>query len=100
MGFMTVEDIEMLGGRVLIKPILIKPSEESRLVLPDSFQGKMSTEADEGEIIKVGDVCEWAEPGDIVLYGRYAGSHRLIGADNYIVLQEDDIFARKKREVK
>lgn len=92
--------LEPLGDRVVVKP---KPSEEvskGGIILPDTAKEKPQ----EGEIIAVGPgkmseegkrIALDVKVGDKVLYTKYGGTEIKIDGDEYMILRESDIMAKK-----
>ncbi|MDR0954345.1 MAG: co-chaperone GroES [Rikenellaceae bacterium] len=85
--------IKPLADRVLIEP---KPAEEktaSGLFIPDTAKEKPL----EGTVIAVGpgtkEVDMEVKKGDIVLYGKYAGTEVNAEGKNYIIMRQSDILA-------
>lgn len=92
---------EPLGDRVVVKP---KPKEEvtkGGIVLPDTAKEKPQ----EGEVIAVGPgrmtddgkrIAMDVKVGDIVIYAKYGGTEIKEGDEEFIILRESDILAKKK----
>ncbi|HWP30175.1 MAG TPA: co-chaperone GroES [Fimbriimonadales bacterium] len=90
--------LQPLYDRVIVKPEEKETKTPSRLILPDTAQerplrgtvvavgpGKL---LDNGKILPM-DVKE----GDVVLYGKYAGTEVKIDGEEYVILRQDDILA-------
>ena len=86
-----------LHDRVAIEPLPIEEKTAGGIIIPDNakekpVQGKIiavgnGTRNSEGEYIPM-DVKE----GDIVLYGKWAGTEVKVGAKEVIVMKESDIM--------
>jgi chaperonin GroES len=86
--------------------VVIKPSEQAEktaggILLPDSAKKKPQ----EGEVVAVGSgkVLEDGtrtpmnvKVGDRVVYSKYAGTEVRVGDEEYLVLDEDSIYAIKE----
>ena len=88
--------IRPLGDRVVVKP---QPAEEmtaSGLYIPDTAKEKPQR----GTIVAVGTgrvengthIDMTVKEGDIVLYGKYAGTEISIGDDDLLIMRETDIL--------
>jgi len=91
-------NIKPLGDRVVIKAVEKEEVTKSGIVLPDSAKEKPQ----EGEVVAVGagkklDNGEVAAPeikaGDIVIYGKFAGTEIKHEGQEYLILSEKDILA-------
>lgn len=91
-------NIKPLGDRVVIKAVEKEEVTKSGIVLPDSAKEKPQ----EGEVVAVGtgkrlDNGEVLAPevkaGDIVIYGKFAGTEVKHEGQEYLILSEKDILA-------
>lgn len=86
-----------VGNRILVKRKAAKEKSEGGIIIPKVAQEKMS----EGEVIQLGrgrvqedgsirpfDV----KVGDLVLFQKHAGTDIKIEKEDFLMLQEDDIF--------
>ena len=82
-----------LGDRVVLKQIEAETKSKGGIILTSSAQEKPQ----EAEVIAVGpgteDVKMEVKPGDKVIYSKYAGTNVKFGADEYIVVKQNDIVA-------
>ncbi len=85
--------VKPLADRVLIEP---KPAEEKTaggLFIPDTAKEKPL----EGTVIATGpgtkEVDMEVKAGDVVLYGKYAGTEIQIDGKDYIIMRQSDILA-------
>lgn len=81
-----------INDRVVVKPAPAEETTKGGIIIPDTAKEKPQR----GEVVAVGPGKDGnlmtVAPGDIVLYGKYAGqeiSHE--GAD-YLIMREDDIL--------
>ena len=81
-------NFQPLGNRVLVKRVEEANTTMSGIIIPDNAQEKPSR----GEVVAVSKEVSVLENGNVVLFGKYAGSEVSMGADKYLVLDVDDIF--------
>lgn len=89
--------IQPLGDRVLVAPLEAEEKSAGGIVIPDAAKEKQQR----GKIVAVGKgrigddgkvVPLEVKTGDEVLFGRYSGSEIKIGANEYLIVKEDDIL--------
>ena len=89
--------IQPLGDRVLVEPLEAEDKTSGGIIIPDTAKEKQQR----GKVIAVGKgrVTEEGKvtplevkSGDQVLFGRYAGSEIKVGANDYLIIKEDDIL--------
>ena len=92
--------LQPLGDRVLIKPMEKEEVTKSGIVLPDTAKEKPQ----EGEVIAVGPgrltedgkrIVMDVEVGDKIIYAKYAGTEIKLDGEEFIILRETDILAKK-----
>lgn len=66
------------------------PKEIGSIIIPDNVNDQPQS----GTVMARGPACCETEVGERVLMGKYAGSIVTLGGQEYIVLREDDLFAR------
>lgn len=86
-----------LHDRVAVQPIEQEEKTAGGIIIPDTakekpMQGKIiavgsGARKDNGEVIPM-----QLKEGDIVLYGKWAGTEVKIGSENLIVMKESDIL--------
>lgn len=93
-------DFRPFHDRVLVRPI--KPAEKiaaGGLIVPEAVAH--NEEARRGVVVAVGPglltrdgdrVPLMAEPGHVVLYGKFAGDGVVIDGDEYRVIRDSDIY--------
>lgn len=85
--------IKPLGDRVLVAPVKEEEVTRSGIILPDTAKEKRA----EGEIIAVGAGEKVAKlglnPGQKVIFGKYAGDEIKIEDKEYKILSHDDLLA-------
>jgi len=95
-----MEKLQPLGDRVVIKTIEQEEVTKTGIVLPDTAKEKPQ----EGEVLAVGPgkiaddgkrIAMEVKKGDKVIYARYAGTEIKIDGEEYIILREADILAKK-----
>lgn len=86
-------NIKPLADRVLVKPAPAEERTASGIIIPDSAKEKPLR----GEIVAVGNGTKDEEmvvkQGDIVLYGKYAGTELELEGNKYLIMRQSDILA-------
>lgn len=92
--------IEPLADRVVVKPLPKEEVTRSGIILPDTAKEKPQ----EGEVIAVGPgrvndegkkIPMDVKVGNKVIYARYAGTELKLDGEEYIILRESDILAKR-----
>lgn len=86
-----------LGDRVVLKQLVAEETTKSGIVLP----GQTKEKPQQAEIIAVGpggvidgkEVEMYVEPGQKVIYSKYAGTDVEIDEETYIIVKQSDILA-------
>jgi len=85
--------IKPLADRVLIKVSDAETTTASGIIIPENAQEKPQ----KGAVVAVGkgtkDNPTTVSVGDIVLYGKYAGTELKHDGEEFIIMKESDIFA-------
>ncbi|MDA9372665.1 co-chaperone GroES [Flavobacteriaceae bacterium] len=85
--------IQPLSDRVVVTPQAAETKTASGLYIPDSAKEKPQ----QGTIAAVGngkkDHKMTVKVGDIVLYGKYAGTELKLDGKEYLIMREEDILA-------
>jgi chaperonin GroES len=90
--------IQPLADRVLVKRIEEEEQTKGGIIVPDTAKEKPQ----QGKIVEVGPgrltdegkrVPPEVKKGNKVLFGKYAGTEVSLGAEEYLILREDDILA-------
>ncbi|GHT37879.1 10 kDa chaperonin [Bacteroidia bacterium] len=86
-------NIKPLADRVLVKPSAAEEKTVSGIIIPDSAKEKPL----KGEVIAVGNGTKDEEmvlkKGDVVLYGKYAGTEIELENDKFLIMRQSDILA-------
>lgn len=86
-------NIKPLHDRVVVKPAEAETKTASGIIIPDTAKEKPQR----GEVVAVGagkkDEPVTVKVGDMVLYGKYAGTEIQIEGAEYLIMRESDIFA-------
>jgi len=89
--------IRPLQDRIIVKRMEGEEKTKGGIIIPDSAKEKPM----EGKVIAVGPgklnekgtrVAPEVKAGDIVLFGKYAGTEIKIDNDEHLILREDDIL--------
>ena len=83
-----------LADRVLIEPAAAEEKTASGIIIPDTAKEKPQR----GVVIAVSDKDDKGNKpevkvGDVVLYGKYAGTEVQLEGKDYLIMRESDIFA-------
>ena len=86
-----------LGDRVVLKKIIAEETTKSGIVLPGSEREKPQM----AEVVAVGPggvvdgktVTMEVQPGDQVVYAKYAGTEIEVEDEKYMIIKQDDILA-------
>ncbi len=85
------DQIQPLGGRVLVRVLAEPETTVSGIVLPDTAKempqrGEVVAIGDEEDLIKVA-------PGDLVLYPKYTGSEVAVDGEDHLIMEATDLLA-------
>ena len=96
--------LQPMGDRLVVKPMQSEEKTKSGIYLPDTAKEKPQ----EGKVIAIGPgrmtddgktrVTMDVEVGDIVLYTKYGGSEIKIDGEEFIIMRESDILAKKPKK--
>lgn len=85
--------IKPLADRVLIEPTAAEEVTMGGIIIPDSAKEKPL----KGKVLAVGRGTKDEEmvlnPGDIVLYGKYAGTEIDVDGIKYLMMRQSDVLA-------
>ena len=81
-------NFQPLGNRVLVKRVEEANTTMSGIIIPDNAQEKPSR----GEVVAVSKEVEVLVNGNVVLFGKFAGSEISMGTEKFLVLEVEDIF--------
>jgi len=90
---MTKVNIKPLADRVIIEPTQSEQKTAGGVIIPDTAKEKPQR----GSVVAVGpgkkDEPMTLKEGDVVLYGKYAGSEISIEGKDYLIMRESDVVA-------
>jgi chaperonin GroES len=85
--------IQPLADRVLVKPAPAEEKTVGGIIIPESAKEKPL----KGEVIACGggtkDEAMEVKPGDVVLYGKYAGQELEFEGQKYLMMRQSDLLA-------
>ena len=85
--------IKPLADRVLIEPKEAETKTASGIFIPDTAKEKLQ----QGTVIAVGpgkkDEPMEVKVGDVVLFGKYAGTEVAVEEKKYLIVKQSDILA-------
>lgn len=86
-------NIKPLADRVLIQPAPAEEKTASGIIIPDSAKEKPL----KGTVVAVGQGTKDEEMavkvGDVVLYGKYAGTEIEVDNEKYLIMRQSDVLA-------
>ena len=86
-------NIKPLADRVLIKPAEAEEKTQSGIIIPDTAKEKPQ----KGIVMATGpgtkDDKITVKVGDVVLYGKYAGTEITVDNVDYLIMKESDVLA-------
>ena len=86
-------NVKPLSDRVLIKPTPAEEVTATGIIIPDTAKEKPLR----GTVLAVGpgtkDEAMQVEVGDVVLYGKYAGTEVEIDRETVLIMRQSDILA-------
>ena len=95
--------LQPMGDRLVVKPMQSEEKTKSGIYLPDTAKEKPQ----EGKVIAVGPgrmtdegkrIAPDVEVGDIIIYTKYGGSEIKIDGEEFIIMRESDILAKKSKK--
>jgi len=90
---MSEINIQPLADRVVVEPAPAETKTASGIIIPDTAQEKPQ----KGTVVAVGngkpDEPMTVKVGDVVLYGKYAGTELSIDGKDVLIMRESDILA-------
>jgi len=91
---MAKVNITPIEDRVLVEPKVAEERTKSGIIIPDSAKEKPQ----QGTVVAVGpgtkDITMQIKEGDVVLYGKYAGTEITIEGKDYLMMRQSDILAK------
>ncbi|MCW3787160.1 co-chaperone GroES [Plebeiibacterium sediminum] len=83
---------KILAGKILVKPQAAETKTASGIIIPDSAKEKPL----QGEVVLIGaekkDEKMEVAVGDVVLYGKYAGTELNIEGTDYLLISQSDVL--------
>ena len=90
---MAKVNIKPLADRVVIEPAVAEEKTAGGIIIPDTAKEKPQR----GHVVAVGpgkkDEPITVKEGDVVLYGKYAGTEITIDGNDYLIMRESDLVA-------
>ena len=86
--------LKPLSDRVLVRPAAAEQKTASGIIIPDSAKEKPL----KGEVLAAGpgskDEIMQVKVGDVVLYGKYAGTEIEVDGEKLLIMRQSDILAK------
>ncbi len=83
---------KILAGKILVQPQEAETKTSSGIIIPDSAKEKPQV----GKVVLVGsdkkDEPMELKAGDVVFYGRYAGTELNIDGVDYLLMSQNDVL--------
>jgi len=94
MAKVKIKPIAGTQNRVVIEPAAAEEKSAGGIIIPDTAKEKPQ----KGTVVASSEVDEKGNKptvkiGDLVLYGKYAGTEITIDGENYLIMRESDIVA-------
>jgi chaperonin GroES len=94
MAKISIKPIAGTQNRVVVQPADAEEKTKGGIIIPDTAKEKPQ----KGKVISTSEVDEKGnkpavKAGDMVLYGKYAGTEITIEGQDYLIMRESDIFA-------
>lgn len=90
---MAKMSVKPLADRVLVEPAEAETKTAGGIIIPDTAKEKPQR----GKVVAVGngkpDEPMTVKVGDVVLYGKYAGTEIQVEGKDLLIMRESDIFA-------
>jgi chaperonin GroES len=90
---MSKLNIKPLADRVVIEPSAAEVKTAGGLIIPDTAKEKPQR----GTVVAAGpgkkDEPVTVKVGDVVLYGKYAGTEITVDGKDYLIMRESDLVA-------
>lgn len=93
-------NLQPLADRLVVKPIEAEEKTKAGIYLPDTAKEKPQ----EGKVVAVGPgrlsddgkrIAMDIKVGDVVVYAKYGGTEIKIDSEEYMILRESDVLAKK-----
>ena len=90
--------IKPLGDKVVVEPLEMEEKSPGGIILPDTAKEKpqeaMVVAIGPGKVLDDGSRGEMAvKEGDRVIYSKYGGTEITIDGKDYVILDQDSIYA-------
>lgn len=86
-------NIKPLADRVLVEPAAAEEKTSGGIIIPDTAKEKPM----KGAVMACGEGTKdnpmTLKVGDMVLYGKYAGTEISVDGKDYLIMRESDIYA-------
>lgn len=89
---LNIKPIAGSGNRIIIEPAQAEVQTASGIFIPDTAKEKPQ----KGTVVAVGDDAKDETPtlkvGDVVLFGKYAGTELKWEGKDYLIMKENEVF--------
>ncbi|MDA0671662.1 MAG: co-chaperone GroES [Bacteroidetes bacterium] len=91
-----MSSIKPLADRVLVRPDAAEETTSSGIIIPDTAKEKPQrgtiVAAGPGKVENGAKIDMTVKDGDIVLYGKYAGTEVTVDGEDLLIMRESDIL--------
>lgn len=94
MSKVNIKPVAGSGNRVVVEPAAAEEKTAGGIIIPDTAKEKPQ----KGKIVAISEQDEKGikpvvKIGDVVLYGKYAGTEVSVDGSDYLIMKESDIYA-------
>ena len=92
---------EVMGWRILVRPIPNAPKTKGGIIIPDATIETMDLIRSVGQVKAMGPLAygkeemgpPWCAVGDYILYPRYSGAKFSYGGVKFLLINDDEVLA-------
>lgn len=88
-------DLIPLFSRIIVKRKELEDTTKGGIIIPKTSREMQATE---GEVVAIGDEVDTIKKGDLVFYGKYSGAEVEREGTRYVVMNEEDVIAKVKKD--
>lgn len=97
---------EIMGWKVLVRPVTVKEKTKGGIIMPDSVKDDVTYLTTVGKVLAMGPLCyedkqkfpngKWCKVGDYVVYGRNVGNKFLFKGIRLLLINDDQVIMKVK----
>lgn len=77
------------NDKLLIEPIVAPDKTEAGIIIPESAKDRPN----QARVMAVGPKVENINEGELILFGKYAGTTFVLDEQSYLLIREQDVIA-------